>query len=250
MNEFESLERRHLGAVAIKHSLGPNLIRGLVASVLLHGTLISLPVAVSWIAPGHLAVVTSGPLTGPVLILPPLGHEAPWIPPKPLRPSAPKAPAVGKWVPAPHDPEIDSTLIRPPSAPIGGAGEVGIGGIGGDDTVGAIDGFILPEDTIPSDTVFMPVEIVPQMIPGMCPGPDFPELARIASLDGKVVVKVWVDRFGDVGKWKIVQVVPAGLGFEEEVLKVVPRWKFTPAVQQGRAVGLWVSIPFKFVCKR
>jgi outer membrane biosynthesis protein TonB len=46
-----------------------------------------------------------------------------------------------------------------------------------------------------------------------------------------------------------VQASPSDLGFEDEVLKVVPKWKFTPAVQQGRAVGVWVAIPFKFVCK-
>jgi len=250
MNEFERLERRHLGALGIKHSVGPNLIRGLVVSVLFHSTLISLPVVARWIAPQEEGVVISG-LSGPIIVLPPLPRGKPWIPPRDLFPTPPKRPMDGKWVPTPQEPIVDSTQAKEPQSPAGGGGGGGTGGTGnGKDSTGDIGGFILPEDTIPPDSIFIAVELDPQTIPGMCPGPEFPEMAQIAGLDGKVTVKVWVDRSGDVRKWKIIQASPAGLGFEDEVLKVVPKWKFTPAVQQGRAVGVWVAIPFKFICKR
>jgi protein TonB len=251
MNEFERLERRHIGALEIKRCVGPNLIRGLVVSVLFHSALISLPVVAQWIAPEKPGVVISGP-GGPIIVLRPFAPERPWIAPRDLRPTPPKHPVDGKWVPTDQEPEPDSTLVKEPQAPVGGSGGgEGIGGAGnGEDSSGTIGGFVLPEDTIPPDTVFIAVEIDPQAIPEMCPWPEFPELAKIARLDGKVTVKVWVDRFGDVRKWKILQTSPPGLGFEDEVLKVIPRWKFTPAVQQGRAVGVWVAIPFKFVCKR
>jgi TonB family protein len=250
MNEFERLERRHLGALGIQRCVGPNLMRGLVVSVLFHSALISLPVVARWLAP---AVVSSGP-TGPILVLPPIAPQTPWTPPGDLRPTPPKRPDEGGWVPMPQEPPTDTTRDLPPHTPVSGrgSGNEGTGSVGGtgEDSVGTIGGILLPEDTIPPDTVFIAVEIDPQIIPDLCPAPDFPELAQIAGLNGKVIVKVWVDRFGDIRKWKIIQASPTGFGFEDEVLKVIPNWKFTPAVQQSRAVGVWVAIPFKFVCKR
>ncbi|MBK8130044.1 MAG: energy transducer TonB [bacterium] len=47
-------------------------------------------------------------------------------------------------------------------------------------------------------------------------------------------------------KWRIVQAKPPDLGFEQEVEKVLPKWKFTPAIQQGNPVGVWIAIPFNF----
>jgi protein TonB len=250
MNEFERLERQQLGALEIKRYVGPNLIRGLIVSVLLHSALISLPVVAHWLSPGTPAVVRSGP-GGPIPVMPPLRPHRPWTPPPGLYPTPPKPPAYAKPAVTDQEPEPDTTLIKEPQRPNVGTGGGGTGGGGtGVDSIGEVGGIFSPDDTIPPDSVFIAVEIDPQTIPDMCPWPEFPELAKVVGLDGKVTVKVWVDRFGDVRKWKIIQANPPGLGFEDEVLKVVPKWKFTPAVQQGRAVGVWVAIPFKFVYKR
>ena len=51
---------------------------------------------------------------------------------------------------------------------------------------------------------------------------------------------------GDVIGWQIVNVRPAGLGFEDAVARVVPKWKFTPAIQQNNPVAVWVHVPIKF----
>jgi TonB family protein len=60
---------------------------------------------------------------------------------------------------------------------------------------------------------------------------------------------LFVDVKGDVRRFHIVKADPRDVGFEDEVLKVIPRWKFTPALQQQRPVGVWVTIPVKFEIK-
>jgi TonB family protein len=66
---------------------------------------------------------------------------------------------------------------------------------------------------------------------------------------GKVVIKVFVDKKGDVRKWEIMKATPPGLGFEEEAIKAIQKWKFTPAIQQNSPVGVWVAIPINFEFK-
>jgi protein TonB len=96
---------------------------------------------------------------------------------------------------------------------------------------------------------FVPYEIAPQPLPDFSPQPAFPEMAQKAGVSGKVVVQVYVDKDGTVKRWQIVQAKPEDLGFEEEVEKVIQKWKFTPAIQQGNPVGVWIAIPFNFKVK-
>jgi outer membrane biosynthesis protein TonB len=44
-------------------------------------------------------------------------------------------------------------------------------------------------------------------------------------------------------------VKPENLGFEKEVEKIIDKWRFTPAIQQGNPVGVWIAIPFTFKVK-
>jgi TonB family protein len=88
--------------------------------------------------------------------------------------------------------------------------------------------------------------IYPQPLAGNTE-PAFPDSAVMAGVtQGKVIVQVLVDKHGDVKKWQFARVDPPSLGFQEEVDKVIPLWKFSPAIQNGQPVGSLVAIPFKF----
>lgn len=250
MNEMECLERKHVGSLSIKDRVGPNLLRGLVISVMIHSALISLPVVIGLISPPDTAVRKAGP-SGPI-----------WVDPAPPQPRPPRTPIFQP--PQPKKPEIVvfkpdtvetvvDTSVTKPKVTTGGSGLVGkvpnpddFGDWGESGGGGSGDPTAFIDDPIPPDTVFIPFEIEPVPIPEFCLQPSFPDIPKTAGMNGKVTIKVWVDRLGHVKKWKIVQATPPDYGFEDEVLKVVPQWRFTPAIQQGRAVGVWVAVPFTF----
>ena len=68
----------------------------------------------------------------------------------------------------------------------------------------------------------------------------------MSVVPGKVVVQVCVGKDGLVHDWKVIQEKPEGLGFAVAVEKVIPLWQFTPALQGGEPVSVWIAIPFHF----
>ena len=77
------------------------------------------------------------------------------------------------------------------------------------------------------------------------PMPEYPYKARLDGIQGKVVVRVLVDEYGFVIRSKITQ---SDDNFDDEVLKVIREWNFTPAKNKGgESVEKWVEVPFSFV---
>jgi len=106
------------------------------------------------------------------------------------------------------------------------------------------------KDSIAAPDDFIPFEVAPQPLPDSSPAPAYPKMALSSGVKGKVVVQVYVNKSGDVGKYLIKSVKPANLGFEDEVIRVLGKWKFTPAIQNGKPIGVWVEIPFNFDLKK
>lgn len=102
-----------------------------------------------------------------------------------------------------------------------------------------------PPEIPPPDT-FIPFEVAPQPLPDFSEGPAYPEAAKPEKVDARVVTKVYVDRYGEVGAFKIVSDTHPCYGFGTKVAEAMPYWKFTPAIQSGDPVGVWISIPFNF----
>ena len=74
--------------------------------------------------------------------------------------------------------------------------------------------------------------------------PKYPELAMRAGLEGKVWVKIWVDK---EGKPKQVVVLKSDAEiFNEPAVEAAKQWLFTPAYMNNGPVAVWVSIPFRF----
>jgi TonB family protein len=103
------------------------------------------------------------------------------------------------------------------------------------------------EDAIPNPEDFIPYEQEPKLVKRV--EPKFPAMAQNAGVGGKVLVQFYVDKKGDVKKALIVKATPPGLGFEEEAVKAVLQWKFTPALQRENPVGVWVAQQIRFEVK-
>jgi protein TonB len=74
--------------------------------------------------------------------------------------------------------------------------------------------------------------------------PDYPEAARRDSLEGTVWLKVYIDEKGRVIQASVQK--SDNEVFNEPALAAARKWTFKPVMQEGKPVGLWVSIPYKF----
>ena len=159
--------------------------------------------------------------------------------PPPIAPNAPTAkPTVGAPVPVP-DAEVSAeqtlatqTEMSQAVAPIGdatGAGEVAVQ-----------QDIKIDDDAPPAD--FVAVEKEPVVVKKV--EPKYPELAMRAGLEGKVWVKIWVDK---EGKAKQVVILKSDAEiFNEPAVEAAKQFVFTPAYMNNGPVSVWVSVPFKF----
>ena len=103
-------------------------------------------------------------------------------------------------------------------------------------------------DVSPGDTTIHgpAYEVPPQPKPDHCPQPEFPDLAKRNGIQGKVMVRAYVDEKGVVRKWLFSKIDPVGWGFARAVENVITDWRFSPALKDGKPIGVWVAVPFNF----
>ena len=73
--------------------------------------------------------------------------------------------------------------------------------------------------------------------------PAYPDSARRALVEGKVFARVLVGREGRV---EHIDRIEGPQVFHRVVAQAAKAWEFSPAVQNDRAVPVWVSLPFVF----
>ena len=147
-------------------------------------------------------------------------------PPPPPRPSVPVA---SEDEDVPEDLTIDETEIDfddippPPEAP--------------------------PEDE--SSSVFVAFDEAPQPIGGFAAIQrklKYPDIARKAGIEGRVIVNVLVGVDGGVVDTRILKSL-GHAGCDEAAIKAIKAVKWKPARQRDRAVQVWVGIPVIFKLK-
>jgi protein TonB len=73
----------------------------------------------------------------------------------------------------------------------------------------------------------------------------YPEIAKRAGVEGKVVLSFVVDKSGDISEVKVLKSIGAGCDEEAmRVLKIMPRW--TAGKQNGNPVITRINIPVVF----
>ena len=75
------------------------------------------------------------------------------------------------------------------------------------------------------------------------PEPEYPEIARRAGITGNVTIQILVDREGKVEK---VGEIHGNEVFHEAARKAALATTFTPAIQNDKAVKVWVALTYKF----
>jgi TonB family protein len=75
--------------------------------------------------------------------------------------------------------------------------------------------------------------------------PVYPEVAKKAGMNGKVLAKIWVTAEGKVRDVQIVQ--SSADVFNKSVLDAAWSYRFTPALVNDKPTAVWITVPFAFV---
>lgn len=97
------------------------------------------------------------------------------------------------------------------------------------------------------EEIFVVVEKMPELIGGMTSLQNriqYPEVAKKAGIQGKVVVELIVDKQGRVKDEKVVRGI--GGGCDEEALRAVRLARFEPGMQRGKPVEVKLAVPILF----
>ncbi|MEO1022865.1 MAG: energy transducer TonB, partial [Bacteroidota bacterium] len=105
-----------------------------------------------------------------------------------------------------------------------------------------------PSDDEPEEEVFVVVEQMPELkggIRGLQKKVVYPEMARRAGIEGRVILQFVVDERGEVVNPRVVRSI--GGGCDEAALEALKKYgKFKPGMQRGRPVKVQFSLPIVF----
>ena len=228
-----SIERVPMGATDLKQN-GPRMMRnGLIISCAIHIALIGIYLGSTMIKPKDEAEYTGRVIRMETLPPPPPLSDAP---PPPVVPQdiqvAP--PTIGIPTPVADDLAPEQTIMTQQEIAASIA-PVGLGGSGRDSLV------IAASDDLPNQGEFVYYEDEP--VPVTTVQPVYPEFAREAQIQGKVVLHVLV---GKDGRVKNVKVSKGVTGLNESAMDAVKKWVFKPALSNNKPVAVWVEVPVDF----
>ncbi len=87
---------------------------------------------------------------------------------------------------------------------------------------------------------------LPEIIPESKIQPNYPELARQARLDGRVILQAIVLKNGTVGEVEVLSCTHPGIGFEESAVVAVSQWRYKPAMQGTKPVDVYFTVRVEF----
>jgi len=72
--------------------------------------------------------------------------------------------------------------------------------------------------------------------------PEYPELARVARLEGNVILQAIIKADGTVGDVEVLRTNRPSMGFEEAAIEAVRQWRYKPALQNGNPVEVYFTV--------
>ena len=99
--------------------------------------------------------------------------------------------------------------------------------------------------------VFVPYDEAPTPIGGFAAIQKklvYPEIARKAGVEGRVVVQTKIGDKGEVLRTKVMMSLGPN-GCDEAAIEAIKAVKWTPAKQRDRSVAVWIAVPVDFRLK-
>jgi TonB family protein len=237
----------------------------LSVSVIAHTAIVIGAVAVSIASVDFPAIApdeySRAPVFATVQIPPPLGTPDGGKPPAPQPTVKPPVPQPSNEVTAP--PTVPDTVIPVASSGTGndtntgtnpgGTAEGPVGEIWGvKGSLGPLGG--PPAADIPvaqppvEEKVYQPHEVVAPVLLHRV-DPRYPASIQRVGVSATVIVRCIIDKNGSVRNPEVV--VPASMApFNNEVLSVLPQWKYKPATYAGKAVDSYLTVTVHFSIRR
>ena len=103
-----------------------------------------------------------------------------------------------------------------------------------------------PGATTSESPIFMAWEEAPELIKMV--KPKYPEIARKAGVEGRVVLQIVVDEKGNVLEAVPIVATPPGI-FEDAAIEAMMQWKFKPAKQRDKAIKVRMGQTMEFTLK-
>lgn len=230
---MDPTQRVPIGAADLKANAQRMLRKALIISASIHLALVGIYVLTTVWKPKDELAYTGRIIRMTTLPPPPSLSGAPPPPAIPIQQEIAK-PTIGIPVPVPDALAQEQTImtqqeIAQTLAP------VGVGGSGKDSI------YIASTDDLPGEGDFVYYEDPPTPIFHVPPA--YPEFARDAQIQGRVVLHVLVDKFGRV---KAVKVIKSVKGLDDAAVDAVKKWVFKPALSQNKPVAVWVEVPMEF----
>jgi protein TonB len=106
----------------------------------------------------------------------------------------------------------------------------------------------VPDTPPPSGPLLPGVEGVtsPVRIEESAIKPTYPEIARVARVEGRVIVQAVILRDGSVSDVEILSCNRPNMGFEESAIEAVKQWRYKPAMQGTRPVDVYFTVVVEF----
>jgi protein TonB len=77
--------------------------------------------------------------------------------------------------------------------------------------------------------------------------PLYPELARMARVEGNVILQALIHADGSVGRLTVLRCTRPAFGFEDSAVDAVRQWRYEPATVDGRPVEVYFTVFVEFV---
>jgi protein TonB len=74
--------------------------------------------------------------------------------------------------------------------------------------------------------------------------PSYPDVARRARIEGKVILQAVVDKEGNVNEVTVLS--SNNPMFNDAAIEAVKQWKYKPATQNGRPVSVFYTVRVDF----
>ncbi len=76
--------------------------------------------------------------------------------------------------------------------------------------------------------------------------PAYPRMAQQKKVEGTVIISILISENGDVADARVLREAGGSSGLNEAAMAAVRKWKFRPAVKEGKRVKVWMTYPIVF----